>query len=260
MTQEKALRLLGKIAESREAIDNDPHTTAYVALSDACRHLGMLDEALSAAWRGVEVHPSFAPGYLALGRAQVEYGDLDEAERSFRQGLECDPDSAGLLRQLSRLCLLRGDRGQACDLLARAVELDPEDIVLVNLHKSLQPVPAPSAEAETEACSEAGEEPLFATATVADLYIRQGYPDKARRIYLDLLQRQPEDQSLLERLAQVESLLADQAAVSELEPEGETDGGAVQGSRSDVVATLQKWLRAIQVRREYVQKHSAGHC
>lgn len=252
MTQEKALRLLGKIAESREAIDNDPHSTAYVALSDACRHLGMLDEALSAAWRGVEVHPSFAPGYLALGRAHLEYGDLDEAERSFRQGLECDPDSAGLLRHLSRLCLLRGDRGQACDLLARAVELDQEDIVLVNLHKSLQPVPAPSAEAS--------EEPLFATATVADLYIRQGYPGKARRIYLDLLQRQPEDQSLLDRLAQVESLLADQAAVSELEPEGATDGGAVQGSRSDVVATLQKWLRAIQVRREYVQKHSAGHC
>jgi hypothetical protein len=31
-------------------------------------------------------------------------------------------------------------------------------------------------------------------------------------------------------------------------------------SQRDVVAILQKWLKAIQSRREYVQKHSAGHC
>ena len=48
----------------------------------------------------------------------------------------------------------------------------------------------------------------FATATMAELYLQQGFPDRALAIYRDLAARTPEDASLIERVAELEEASA----------------------------------------------------
>ena len=267
MTNEQAQHLLGKIAGYLEILRKDPRSTTFVPLSDTYRHLGMLDEAVSIARQGIEALPFFGPGYVVLGRAQMHYGELDDACHSFRRALEVDPGSIGALKNLAKLYVLQGDRVEACGLLARAVELAPDDPVLANLYKSLRP-PAgednlPERDDEAVLSSSAGQ-PLFATATVADLYVRQGHLDKARDIYRDLLVSQPEDETVRKRLAHVEALLAEKSALPEagltLEAHGSVVEDETPDSSRDVVGILRSWLSAIQARRKHVQKHFAGHC
>ncbi len=267
MTKEEAQRLLGKIAGYLEILRKDPHSTTFVPLSDAYLSLGMLEEALSVARQGIEALPFFGPGYVVLGRAQMQCGELDRAAHSFRKALEVDTESIAALKNLAKLCVLRGDREQACSLLARAVEISPDDPVIANLHRSLQPlaVDVVSSEVdEEEIGSGTASEPLFATVTVADLYVQQGYFDKALVIYRELLEAQPDDDSVRDRLARVEALLAEQSAASTAVFPSETTKTIVEDvmpeSPCDVVAVLQRWLTAIQARREHVQKHFAGHC
>ncbi|WP_081425065.1 tetratricopeptide repeat protein [Syntrophotalea carbinolica] len=265
MTKEEATKLLGKIAGYLEIVQKDPHSTSFVPLSDAYCSLGMLEEALSVARQGIEALPFFGPGYVVLGRAQMQYGELDNAERSFQKALDIDPQSVAALKNMAKLYVFRGEREQACGLLARAVDSTPEDPVLANLHKSLLTAAnAPEPVSATASCSDTSEHTApFATATVADLYVRQGHLEQARDIYRQLLQAQPDDVSLEQRLTHVETLLAEQpvpeSAIESAAPDFVDESFHVD-SRSDVVALLHRWLQAIQVRREHVQKHSAGHC
>lgn len=267
MTKEQAQQLLGTIAGYLEILRKDPHSTTFVPLSDAYRNLGMLEEALSVARHGIEALPFFGPGYVVLGRAQMQCGDLDGAAQSFYKALEVDTESIAALKNLAKLYVLRGDREQACGLLARAVELSPEDPVLANLHRSLKPLAAEvvsSAMDEDDGEPDSTGEPLFATATVADLYVQQGYLDKAQAIYRELLEAQPDDASIRDRLNRVEALLAENLAVPVPVLPSETSNTIIEDvvpdSVCDVVAVLQRWLTAIQARREHVQKHFAGHC
>ena len=108
MDKDQATRLLAKIAGYLEILGKDPRSTVFVPLSDAYRRLGMLDDALSLAQRGVRTLPWFGPGFVALGRVQMQQGDLEEALHSFRKALELDEDSIAAMQSLVRLHLLRG--------------------------------------------------------------------------------------------------------------------------------------------------------
>lgn len=267
MTNEQAQQQLGKIAGYLDILRKDPHSTTFVPLSDAYRKLGMLEEALSVARQGIDALPFFGPGYVVLGRAQMQCGDLDRAAQSFRKALEVDTESIAALKNLAKLYVLRGDREQACSLLARAVELSPDDPVLANLHRSLQPLDVEvvsSGMDGDDAESDSPSEPLFATATVADLYVQQGYLDKAQAIYRELLESQPDDSSIKDRLNKVEASLAEKMVTPAADLPSETSNAMVEDvmpvSPNDVVAVLQRWLTAIQARREHVQKNFTGHC
>jgi tetratricopeptide (TPR) repeat protein len=267
MTNEQAQELLGEIAGYLETLRKDPHSAIFVPLSDAYRKLGMLEEALSTALHGVEALPFFGPGYVVLGRTQMKYGELGRACQSFHKALEVDPASIAALKNLAKLYVLQGDRDHASSFLARAVELSPDDLVLANLYKSLRPAVVETDLPVTDEdgiSSDCASQPHFATATVADLYVQQGHLDKARNIYRELLEAQPEDQSVRERLAHVEALLTEKSPLSGDGVASETRYSVgedeVPDAPRDVVGTLRNWLSAIQARREHVQKHFAGHC
>jgi tetratricopeptide (TPR) repeat protein len=167
---------------------------------------------------------------------------------------------------MAKLCVFRGQRARALELYERAAELAPEDPVLANLKASLQPAAemACHATCETDAVEPEQQEPVFATATVAELCLRQGHLEKAHAIYQNLHQANPADEAIRERLAHVASLLGAEALDTAAESTSHSAGTESSASDDDaphaVVATLQKWLLAIKARREHVQKHSAGHC
>lgn len=62
--------------------------------------------------------------------------------------------------------------------------------------------PADSPDVGDETVDDAGAN-TFATETMAELYLQQGYPDRALAIYRELATRNPEDRSLQERIAEL---------------------------------------------------------
>ncbi|MDX9708174.1 MAG: hypothetical protein RBT64_01350 [Trichloromonas sp.] len=217
--------LLGKIAAYTELLAKDPYSTIFVPLSEAYRQMDMLDEAVAVARQGIMDNPAFAAGYVALGSAFAEQGLEDQAIDEFEKALILDKRHLPALKELAKLKLARQDSAGARELLEQAKAIkgsDPEVLRLIAIVTPSQPaaaapVASPSPEPPvsaaaptflidetqetTAATSPSGKavEPI-ATATLAEIYIRQGLPQKALKVYRDLLKVEPHNDQLRQKL------------------------------------------------------------
>ena len=105
MSENAAPSLLGKIAGYTEILAKDPRSTIFVQLSEAYRQMGMLDDALEIASKGVRSLPSHAPGFTALGRIQAQRGARGEAVAAFEKAVELDRENLAALKGLASLKL-----------------------------------------------------------------------------------------------------------------------------------------------------------
>ena len=106
------------------------------------------------------------------------------------------------------------------------------------------------------------------TATLAEIYLAQGFHDQALKIYRDLADAAPENDELPQRIAEIERLksasvdthlsagstAAAGEAPSELFPVAMSPSRLFSGSGPETgdertVATLEKWLQSIERRR-----------
>ena len=217
--------LLGKIAAYTELLAKDPYSTIFVPLSEAYRQMDMLDEAVAVAQQGIMDNPAFAAGYVALGSAFAAQGLEDQAIGEFEKALILDNRHLPALKALAKVKMARQDSAGARELLEQAKAIkgnDPEVLKLVAAVAPSQPIaaapaaspaleplvstPAPSFEIDevqekvsAPSLSGKGVEPI-ATATLAEIYIRQGLPQKALKVYRDLLKLEPHNDQLRQRL------------------------------------------------------------
>ena len=210
--------LWGKIAAYTEILDADPDSTIFVSLSESYRKLGMLDDAYSVAIKGLVSLPDYGPGHVVLARIKCQQGDMAASEAAFRRALEIDPDSLAALVGFSRLYLLLDNKSSARDLLLTARELSPADSVI---NKLLLSLPEPEiAEEEYEHVTETDDlsqvvtpdpstiEPLE-TATLAELYLKQGMSERGLNIYRNLLMRDPDNLGFRRRIRDLELMSTD---------------------------------------------------
>ena len=217
--------LLGKIAAYTELLAKDPYSTIFVPLSEAYRQMDMLDEAVAVAQQGIMDNPAFAAGYVALGKAFVAQGLEEQAISEFEKSLILDNRHLQALKELAKLKMARQDSAAARELLERAGAVkgnDPEVLKLLAAVEKPPSAPAapPTAPSLTppvpatvpslvidEALESAAEvsgagkavEPI-ATATLAEIYIRQGLPQKALKVFRDLLKVEPHNDQLRQKL------------------------------------------------------------
>lgn len=265
--------LVGKISSYLQIVSKDPHSTAFVPLAEAYRQIGLLDDALEAARLGTRMLPNFSPGYSTLGRILGQMGRLDEAMSAYARALSIDRQSESALIGLARLHLARGERDQARRILAQAAEFHPADEMIENMLVALDlprpwtetPVaaavaPGPAAELEsatefaatTEAEADAVGEPI-PTATLAEIYVKQGLTEQAVRVYEEILRAEPDNQTALRRLAQLRGEPAP-AVPSRSAAAGEP-APAVEPRQQPrrPVEVFEAWLQAIHLRRAHVQ-------
>ena len=268
--------LIGKISSYLQIVSKDPHSTAFVPLAEAFRQIGLLDDALEAARMGTGTLPHFSPGFATLGRILGQMGRIDEAMSAYARALSIDRQSQSALVGLARLHLVRGERDMARKILLQAAEFHPEDDMVGNMLVALDlprpwgeemdavttPIPvaeaaavpaAPAVEAEA-----AGSGEPIPTATLAEIYVKQGLPDQAIRVYEEVLRREPGNAAALARLAELRGVpavvsVAPAAVVPETPPVPVPATLVTARTPRSPLEEFESWLQAIQLRRAHVQ-------
>lgn len=261
--------LLGKIAGYTEILSKDPHSTVFVPLSEAYRTMGMLDDAIEIARRGIVAVPGYAPGFITLGRSLAEKGRLHDAAEAFARALQLEDANLQAIKGLARVRLLLGQADQARPLLVKARQLAPTDAAVARMLADLPPAGPPPA-----ATPAAGKSDVpIATVTVAEIYERQGLLRKAYKVYHDLYRTDPGNQQLRQKLLELRQRIESgsepsPAPATETSPPSLATGPAAQPAdaspppptaapapvpQQQLAATYQRWLETIQARRHHVR-------
>jgi tetratricopeptide (TPR) repeat protein len=273
------IALLGKMAGYIEMLVKDPYSTVFAALSDIYRTFGLHEEAVAVAQKGSEMVPTYVPGFVALGRALAEKGDPAGASKAYRQALALDPVNLAALTGLASSCLGCGQGKEALALLKQAQSIDPEDEVVKQLFpivKKLVPASVAASGVQNsfvpplEVIKVVGEEqsdrvvgasplPPIATATLADIYIKQGFPERALKVFSDLLEEDPGNTEIRQRydvlLQQINSAVMTKlpetvtVASIEIEPARKPAILPKETGKDALVALYGRWLDAINRRR-----------
>lgn len=261
------------IKKFEDTLERDPNSYCFAPLSELYRKLGMVDDAITIAKRGCEIHPEYVGGHMALGRAYFEKGMNPEAKVALGKVVRVTPDNLLAQRILSKIYMDEGDTSSAEESLKAILTHSPEDTESRMLLESLirtspsvtQPMAVPDEKGfdisdtdvsdpnddiasweeieefiDLEGC-EIVEEPMdeqaqeltdeedagleghyslsgggkteeisgdreqeekdpLTTVTLAELYISQGYPKMALKIYKEILETDPENFDLKNRI------------------------------------------------------------
>ena len=281
----------------------DQRSYCFAPLSDLYRKLGLLDDALNVAKRGIAIHPEYVGGYMALGRAFHEKGMKEESMAALQHVVKVTPDNLLAQKLLSQLYLENGDVTSAEKTLKVLLLLQPEEVEARQMLEALEKATDIKRESEQlifrdeETVGEEGtdananfseaygitgdtesvdiaeslmvgtsfvKDPL-ATVTVAELYVEQGFLERAIDVYRGLHQSHPDNNEIKKRLAVLlwhreENQAADEnigavevtdASVNSAGLEGTCSAGegafySGRLSESSAVAILERWLENIK--------------
>lgn len=228
--------LLAQIKELSAQLESDPAALAFVPLATCYQALGLPHAALDAVRRGLEYHPQHLAGQLALADLLSRNGDYDEAVSAFDRVLLQNANHEAALLGLINLELHHSHYERAATVLERLAEYFPHHPDYPHLKKQLSELRCSVAEEE--------EDLALVTVTIAELYLKQGFKEKAIHAYRALLKQQPDDPLLQQRL---QSLCAEQTRTEVLPTVTCRDD-----SKPELIASLQHWLDAIAYRRRDV--------
>lgn len=221
-------------------LSKDPGSMVFAPLAEAYRKAGMLDEAIATAQDGLKLHPNYVSGMVALGRAYFEKGALAEAREALEKVLVIAPDNIVAtnileeirqkpeelieLEELTELTEIEAEE-EAGDFQVEEISFEAPEPGL-GLAKDVQDIEAEKTAEdigiwveETESQLEEGAEVVeqaevkveveekevrprkeITTETIADLYIKQGYFEKAIDIYQTLYDADPENDEIKRKL------------------------------------------------------------
>lgn len=211
--------LVQQIAYFATRLEADPGSRVFLPLADLHRRAGKLDGARRILEIGLEEHPDFVTARAALGLVLSEMGEDAAARKALRAVLTVDQDNLLALRLLARDAGQSGDWAHACGLYERLLRLEPEDgsinEALLEARRERGQMTPPPHQPEMDAIIDPGPmtpPPVvrpqtvggFETPTLADLYLRQGHPGKARVILERILAEEPGRPDALKVMAKLD--------------------------------------------------------
>lgn len=204
--------LTQKIDRFRQVLAAEPESRAYVPLADLLRQSGQYDEALVLLEEGLSRNPEHQSAMVVLGLTLLQAGRQDHGVKVLQRVLEMSPDNFVVLRTLSESFLERQAFTHAIPILERLADLEPDQKQwsekLVEARDQLQSERTRQQKAET-AENDPAPAPInsqdFATLTLVDIMISQGYLDKALAALEKIEEREPGRAEVLERLERLRS-------------------------------------------------------
>ncbi|MCP4935487.1 MAG: PEP-CTERM system TPR-repeat protein PrsT, partial [bacterium] len=164
-----------------KAVEGNPQwLPAKVELALVAIQLKKFEDALDLALQLQVERPELAEGHFLEGEVLIREKNLKGAERAYKRSHKIKPESTKILR-LYQIYRASGRSEQALSLLEEWVTQYPGDQLVQN--------------------------------TLAGEMIRRGRNDDARKIYEELLARQPDDPSLLNNLAMLYQMAGDARAL-----------------------------------------------
>ncbi len=306
------------IKKFEEILAKDPQSYCFAPLSELYRKLGLLDDALSVAKRGAEIHPEYIGGQIALGRAYFDKGLNPEAKLSLEKVAKATPENLLAQKLLYRIYRDEGDTPAAEKALSLLVAFNPEDLESREALEALRRSPV-AREAEAAASEDAAaglqvvcateqhetaaeqpwdhavdvEDPAEAglplepdfcidewlddteedmaessddavpmpTATLAELYVSQGFYAQALGVYEELARQEPANADITARICALnehvlqsgEALQQDSAPMADAGGTGAETGIGSAGMCRDetgLIRELEQWLHSIRGRKE----------
>jgi len=266
--------LAQQIAHFESRLQADPGSRVFLALADLYRRTGKFDRARQLLSEGLKTHPGFVSARVVYGDVLMSLGDLTAARVELQAVLASDPDNILALQLLVRDAASRREWRTTCELAERLLRLQPEAAeVRTTLRKARSELaqrsqaarparpttPPPSAAAAEEQAGVLAIGNGFETPTLADLYRRQGHPEKARAILERILAAEPDRTDALEVLARLDAdeqpgspapkpLPAAQAAQEPApepvvaEPDGAERSGEETAGRNNDLDRFRAWL------------------
>jgi tetratricopeptide (TPR) repeat protein len=227
-------QLLAQVKDYTEQLERDPDSDVFIALSECYLKLGVQGAALDVVRQGLARNPGHLQGQIALANILCQRGDYDEAVVLFEKVLRQDSQSRDALLGLATLDVQQGNFERAEGYLDRVRSLDPDNEALLDHEDRLE-----IAREQEDASGEGG--PVLVSATVAELYLKQGLKEKAVTAYRTLVHQFPDHKTYSVRLAELT-----EASVSDAGSEKENVDNL------GVVDRLERWLLAIERRRQDV--------
>lgn len=217
-----------------EKLEKDPKSKLFVPLAEEYLKSGMLEEASMILVEGLKIHPKFPSAKTTLGKVHLEKGEIQEARAQFEEVLSANSDNLFAHRKLARIYRAANEFGKARASCQMVLSLNPKDPDMKALMDELEQLTKDLGESSSAGQSEAfepqvmgsetsepvsghqteekeelssAEEGEVRTEALADLYIEQGYYDKGKNIYKQILADDPENEGLKRKIEQTDTLI-----------------------------------------------------
>lgn len=163
----------------KRALAGDPSSLAFVGLAHMHLERGEIDEAIRVCEEGLRRHPNHSTGHLVLGLALLRGDREEDAVRELQEVVNLDPGNRIAVQRLGEAYRRRTKKPGA------AKRKDSE---------------AGPPEADEAIDVDLGQEIAFFTFSMAEVYEKQGFFEKALAIYGRVLTFQPGRDDVRERI------------------------------------------------------------
>jgi tetratricopeptide (TPR) repeat protein len=136
--------------------------------------------------------------YFLAATLAYDLGDIQKSEQLVRLLLSADSEHINGWLLFGKIHQRKGDVARSAYGLSRAEEIFPA-LAEFNMLSGLK-TPKPTGAAENEA---AGEIITFETRTFADICVKQGYYNKALKIYSELQEKRPDDPEIGRKIDEI---------------------------------------------------------
>ena len=228
-------------------------STFFIQEAESLRLQARYDEAVQTCKDGLKKMPDAIPGRLLLGRCYLETGRIAEARKELERVARVVEECLPVYKLLSQVYLEEKDVEKALEVLRKtlyfpgAEEGPPKKVTPLEmdlLHRGTRPpfvtpppfqnpAPPPPAEPPEEKKpveEEKAAKPAIPTDTLAEIYLKQGHPDRALLVYQDILAKDPHNAVVKEKYESLKDRISRDRKTE---------------SRQKVQEKLEKWLGVV---------------
>ncbi len=178
----------------RRAVEKYPNfRRAYRSIGLICVRKGLLDDAITAFNRMIELGGADAYAYGLLGYCHSQKQDHQPAEAAYRNALLLQPSNVEWRLGLTRSVFKQGKFEDAASLLDVLIQTFPEksDFWLLQAHTYLGLKQPQKAAVNLEALDAMGKSSVDSLYTLGDIYLSESLPELALQAYLRALSKDP---------------------------------------------------------------------